>query len=315
MASCGRMLNPQAVAPSGRSWRAGPESLLRRIRDIVERGRIDVAQLRLSNLVAWLLARGRDDETPATLSDACSLLEWASRLVLLKARRLDGAWEPAPEEVFEPWAGPPPELPLRRSWLAERVAAGPWCYAAPPRVADASVAPLLAPVAPARLRAVMLAVLARANRPKLKIVPLPRFVRTSVEACCSLIIDRLGRGRTVSFSEVAGEGRDARVAAFLACLILARQGRVEARAGCAVRGHPRAGDEPDGRSHSLARHKQRKGWGEDRLFPFPSLRWGSERRPHPNPLPEGEGRRALVRKREPRATSSGVTDSSAIASE
>jgi chromatin segregation and condensation protein Rec8/ScpA/Scc1 (kleisin family) len=221
------MVNPQADTPRGRSWRTGPEALLRRIRDIVERGRIDVAQVRLGNLFAWLLARGRAEETPPTLGDACSLLEWASRLVLLKARRLAGAWEPIPEEVFEPWAGPPPELPLRRSWLAERVAIGPLSYAAPPREMDANAPPLLLPVAPNRLRAAMLAVLARANRPKLRIVPLPRFVRASVEACCTVILEHLGRGRTISLAEVAGEGRDARVATFLACLILARQGRVE----------------------------------------------------------------------------------------
>ncbi len=221
------MANPQPESSPGRFRRLGPESLLRRIRDIVERGRIDVAQLRLSNLVGWLLARGRSGEAPPALADACSLLEGASRLVLLKARRLAGAWEPAPEEIFEPWSGPPAELPLRRSWLAERVAVGPLSYAAAARSPDEGDPPLLAPIAGARLRAVMLALLARARTPRLLIVPLPRLVRASVEACCSLILGRLGRGQELNLSDFAGEGRDGQVAALLACLILAREGRVE----------------------------------------------------------------------------------------
>ena len=220
------MANPQPEVTRGRFASLASESLLRRIRDIVERGRIDVAQLRISNLVGWLLARGRACEAPPTLGEICAVLESAARLVLLKARRLAGAWEPAPEETFEPWGGPPAELPLRCSWLAERVAAGPLSYGAPARSYD-DVAPLLSPIAPEKLRAVMLALLARARTPRLKIVALPRLVRASVEACCSLILDRLGGRQEMILGDIAGENRDTRVAAFLACLILARQGRVE----------------------------------------------------------------------------------------
>lgn len=226
MASSCRMTNPQAEKAPGRFSALGPENLLRRIRDVVEHGRIDVAQLRIGNLVGWLLSRARGVGTPPPLGDLCVVLESAARLVLLKARRLAGSWEPSQEEVYEPWGGPPPELPLRRSWLAARVAAGPLSYAAPPRKQE-EAAPLLMSIAPERLRAAMLAVLARAKTPHLRIVPLPRLARVSVEACCSLILERIGRGREVSLTEVAGEGRDSQVAAFLACLILARQGQIE----------------------------------------------------------------------------------------
>jgi hypothetical protein len=221
------MANPQRETPPGRFSRLGPESLLRRIRDIVERGRIDVAQLRIGTLVGWLLARDRATDVPLALADVCSVLEGAVRLVLLKARRLAGAWEPAPEEVFAPWGGPPPELPLRRSWLAERVAAGPLSYAASTRLQEGATTPMLAPIAPTRLRATILALLSRVKAPPLKIVALQQVVRASVEACCTLILERIGRGQELDLSHFAGEGRDAQVAAFLACLILARQGRVE----------------------------------------------------------------------------------------
>ena len=226
MASSCRMANPQAEKARGRFSTLGPENLLRRIRDVVEHGRIDVAQLRIGNLVGWLLSRARGADAPPPLGELCLVLESAARLVLLKARRLAGSWEPSQEEIFEPWGGPPPELPLRRSWLAERVAAGPLSYAAPPRTQE-ETAPLLMSVAPERLRAAMLAVLARVKTPRLRVVSLPRLVRVSVEACCSLILARIGRGREVSLTDVAGEGRDSQVAAFLACLILARQGHVE----------------------------------------------------------------------------------------
>jgi len=220
------MANPQDERTLGRLGPPRPESLLRRIRDIVERGRIDVAQLRISSLIGWLLARSRAAEAAPTLGEVCIVLEGAARLVLLKARRLAGCWAPAPEDLFEPWGGPPAELPLRRSWLAERVAAGPLSYGAPLRTREETT-PLLAAIAPARLRMAMLAVLSRAKAVRPKVVALPRLVRASVEACCALILERVGRGRELNLSEVVGEGRDAQVAAFLACLMLARQGRVE----------------------------------------------------------------------------------------
>jgi hypothetical protein len=222
------MANPHQEKAPSRFRVLGPENLLRRIRDIVEHGRIDVAHLRIGNVVGWLLSLARSADVQPGLGDICVVLESAARLLLLKARRLAGSWEPPQEETFAPWGGPPPELPLRRSWLAERVAAGPLSFPAPPRTQD-DLAPLLMPIAPERLRAAMLAVLARAKPPRLRIVPLPRPVRISVEACCSLILERLGRGREIRFADVAAEGRDGRVAAFLACLILARQGRVELR--------------------------------------------------------------------------------------
>ena len=220
------MANPHRPGASGRFSFLGAENLLQRVRDVVERGRIDVAQLRIGNLVGWLLARGKTADSPPALAEICTVLETAARLVLLKARRLAGSWEPAPEEIFTPWGGPPPELPLRRSWLAERVAAGPLSYGPPTRPHEEGVQ-VLAPIAAARVQAVMLALLARTKAPRLRVVSLPRIVRASVEACCSLILDHIGRGREMSLFEVAGEGRDAQVAAFLACLLLARQGRVE----------------------------------------------------------------------------------------
>jgi chromatin segregation and condensation protein Rec8/ScpA/Scc1 (kleisin family) len=203
-----------------------PESLLHRILDVVDRGRVDAAKLRVGAFVGWLLARSKGVDPTPDLGELCAVLETAARLVLLKARRLAGTWEPAPEELFEPWGGPPAELPLRRSWLAERLARGPLSFGAPARPLPEGIH-LLAPVAPDRLRAAMLAVLTRANRPRLRIVQLPRIVRASVEACCSLILDHLGHGRELSLTEVAGDDRDSQVAAFLACLILARQGRIE----------------------------------------------------------------------------------------
>jgi len=226
MASCWRMTNPQRARDARRGSLFSPEALLQRIFDVVDRGRVDAAKLRIGAFVGWLLTRGKAAEPTPTLAELCSILESAARLVLLKARRLAGTWEPAPEEIYEPWGGPPPELPLRRSWLAERVAAGPLSYGAPPR-AFTEGAHLLAPVAPERLRAAMLAMLSRTKMPRLRIVSLPRIVRASVEACCSLILEHLGPGREVKLADVAGQDRDSQVATFLACLILARQGRIE----------------------------------------------------------------------------------------
>jgi chromatin segregation and condensation protein Rec8/ScpA/Scc1 (kleisin family) len=226
MASCLRMANPQADRATSQLAASGPQNILRRVRDIVEHGRVDVTQLRIGSLVGWLLGRARVSDTVPTLGELCIVLEGAARLVLLKARRLAGSWEPAPEEVIEPWAGLSAELPLRRSWLAERVAAGPLSYPAPVRAHEHD-APLLASIAPDRLRQVMLIVQARVKPPRLRVVPLPRLVRASVEACCALVLEHIGHRRQLSFAEVALDGRDGQVAVFLACLILARQGRVE----------------------------------------------------------------------------------------
>src|SRR6266542_1182141 len=154
MASCWGMANPQRDGGARRGALLSREALLQRIFDVVDRGRVDAAKLRIGAFVGWLLARGKSVEPAPPLGELCSVLETAARLVLLKARRLAGTWEPAPEELFEPWGGPPPELPLRRSWLAERVAGGPLSYGAPPR-AFTEGAHLLAPVAPERLRAAM----------------------------------------------------------------------------------------------------------------------------------------------------------------
>ena len=202
------------------------EALLQRLRDIVDRGRVDVARLRVGALVSWLLARSTAGDVPLTLAELCSVLEGAARLVLLKARRLAGSWEPAPEEIFEPWGGPPPELPVRRSWLAERIASGPLSFAAPPRSLPDGVQ-LLAPLSPERLRTAMLGMLTRTRAPRLRIVALPRIVRASVQECCALIVQRIAHGGEVRLADVAGRDRDSQVAAFLACLILAREGRVE----------------------------------------------------------------------------------------
>ena len=218
------MATTQTASISGLLLRA--QSLLHRLRDVVEHGRVDAAQLHVGRVVGWLLQRGRTEEGQLPLAELCSVLESAARLLLLKARQLAGSWEPPPQETLEPWGGPPPELPLRRSWLAERVAAGPGSYAASPRLPDDGPQ-LLAPIATDRLHATMLSLLARTRHPRLRVVPLPRTVRASVEACCTLILERISRRRQLSLSEVAGESRDGQVAAFLACLILARQGHVE----------------------------------------------------------------------------------------
>src|SRR5439155_23645988 len=71
--ACGklcRMANPQPRSGTG-ARRPGPDRLLRGIRDLLERGRIDVAHLRIGNLIGWLLARGRSTEAHASLTEAC----------------------------------------------------------------------------------------------------------------------------------------------------------------------------------------------------------------------------------------------------
>jgi chromatin segregation and condensation protein Rec8/ScpA/Scc1 (kleisin family) len=207
-----------------RPWVPGPEGFLQRLRDLIERGRIDLSELRLSDLVRWMLERiGASSSTPATLSDACAALEGAARLALLKARRLNGMWQALVEEEGLPWAGPPAELAPRRSWLAARREAGPLSFVGLARRFEAA-APQLAPVPPAQLRAAMLAVLAR-ERP----TPLPvreRIVRVSLESRASLILDRLSTEDEIVLDDLAGESRDTQIATFLACLTLSRQGRI-----------------------------------------------------------------------------------------
>ena len=206
-----------------RTYVPGPEGLLRRLRDLIERGRIDIGQIRLADVMRWMLALGRQDDRDS-IGALCSTLEAAARLALLKARRLCGLWEAATEEEPAPWLGPPPELPLRRSWLAERVAAGPLSFVGPPRRFDA-VAPPLARIAPAQLREAMIAVLGRQRR-LTPTAATPQTPRISTEARSALILEQLAQHREVRFQAIAGESRDAHVATFLACLILARQGRV-----------------------------------------------------------------------------------------
>jgi chromatin segregation and condensation protein Rec8/ScpA/Scc1 (kleisin family) len=142
---------------------------------------------------------------------------------MLKARRLTGLWEPSPEEDLPVWLGPSPDLPIRRSWLGERIASGMASFAAPSRPFE-GVAPPLAPISPDALHRAMIAALARERRPAP--IPLSRPTRISVDSCSTAILAQLGRSGELRLSEVTGEGRDAHIAAFLAGLILARQGRV-----------------------------------------------------------------------------------------
>lgn len=205
-----------------RSFVPGHEGLLRRIRDVIDRGRLDIGQVRLGDVLRWLLGRARGSAN-LSLAELCAVLEAGARLALLKARRLAGFWEPAPEEEVAPWLGPPPELPLRRSWLAGRFAAGPLSFAGPPRAYE-GVAPSLVPIDPHDLRAAMLAVFARAPRPTL--APVVTIERMPVDLCARRILEEVAAAGEVYLSGVAGRHRDAYVAAFLACLMLVRQGRI-----------------------------------------------------------------------------------------
>jgi len=205
----------------GRTYVPGFEGFLRRVRDVVERGRFDIGQLRLADLIRWLLRRLGGDG--ASLGELCGALEGAARLALLKARRLTGLWEPDRGEDVAPWLGPPPELPLRRSWLGERIASGQLAFAAPSRSFEGVAAPL-APIAPDELRRAMAAMLARERRPTP--IALARPTRLSVDACSGAILMQLAFDGELRLSQVGSKTRDARIAAFLACLSLARQGRV-----------------------------------------------------------------------------------------
>jgi chromatin segregation and condensation protein Rec8/ScpA/Scc1 (kleisin family) len=112
---------------------------------------------------------------------------------------------------------------MRRSWLGERIASGTTSFAAGPRPFEGVAAPL-APVAPDALQRTMLSLLARERRPAP--IPLSRPTRVSVDACSTAILAQLGRTAELRLSDIGGESRDARIAAFLAGLILARQGRI-----------------------------------------------------------------------------------------
>jgi chromatin segregation and condensation protein Rec8/ScpA/Scc1 (kleisin family) len=200
----------------------GRDGFLYRLKDLVERGRLDVAQLRLKEVLRWVLALGRETVRLPT-AELCSLIEAAAALALAKARRLSGYLEPL--EVEEPsiWLGPPAELPLRCSWLGSRIAGGPWSFLSPPRTYEGE-APRLAPIAPATLRAAMAAALGRA-RPAPP-PPVQLRLRLSVETACARIEDGLAGRSEVYLHELADQSRDSQVAYFLACLTLCRQGKV-----------------------------------------------------------------------------------------
>lgn len=205
-----------------RSFVPGHEGLLRRIREVIDRGRLDIGQVRLGDVLRWLLGRARGSGT-SSLGELCGVLEAGARLALLKARRLGGFWEPTPEEEAAPWSGPPTELPLRRSWLASRVATGPLSFPGPARTYE-GVAPSLVSIDPDQLRTAMLAVIAREPRP----VPIviQAIERMPVDLCARRILEELAAAGEVYLSGVAGRNRDAYVATFLACLILVHQGRI-----------------------------------------------------------------------------------------
>lgn len=208
-------------APRSEAWRFGPSSLLTRLHDLVDRRRVGIGDIRLERVIRWTWGCTGQQGT-ATIGDLCGLIEAAARLALLKARRLTGIWDP-PEEQAPAWLGAPPELSARRSWLAARIAAGPLSFTAPPRTYQ-GVAPALKPIAAEALRAAMLGVVGRQRPPvALALAPPPR---TSVEQCSRLILEELARRSEMALWEVAGESRDVHVAAFLACLALARQGHV-----------------------------------------------------------------------------------------
>lgn len=190
------------------------------MRDLVDRGRLELREIRIFSLLGWLWPRAR--EQGSSLVELCSLLEFAARLALLKARRMTGEWQIAEDERSE-WAGPPPELPLRRSWLAQRIAEGPFSFVGSPHAFEGAMAQL-APVPPAALQAAMLRVLKR--EPPTPIAASPVRPRMSVEHSSRRILAALEVDGELVLDAVAGESRDERIAAFLACLTLARQGRV-----------------------------------------------------------------------------------------
>lgn len=198
-----------------------PSLLLQHMRDLVDRGRLELREIRISSLLCWLWPRAREQGN--SLVELCSLLEFAARLALLKARRMTGEWEHLAEEKGHEWAGMPPELPLRRSWLAQRIAEGPFSFVGSPHAFEGAVAQL-APVSPGALEAAMVRVLSR--EPPTPISASPVRPRVSVEHSSRRILAALEVDGELVLDAVAGESRDERIAAFLACLTLARQGRV-----------------------------------------------------------------------------------------
>ncbi|MPZ15655.1 MAG: hypothetical protein GEU73_14740 [Chloroflexi bacterium] len=210
------------VTDSRRSLHVGPERLLARVREMIDRGRLDIGQVRLSSVLDWLLDAVRRDGRDS-IGEVCAVLETAARLAVLKARRLSSSPEPVEEEERLPVAAPLPELPLWRGWLMERIAGGPWTFAGPVRVHERMVPPLET-VRPRRLCDVMTAVLAR--RRAAPGVLTPRVIRVSIEHSSTLILERVSHQGHLCLRDVAGDTRDGHVAAFLACLILTRQGRV-----------------------------------------------------------------------------------------
>lgn len=198
---------------------------MQRIRDLVERGRLGIGDIQIAEVLRWVLQRARGD---SSLADLCGALEAAARLALLKARHLDGVWRSDDEEEDRPWLGPPPELPLRRSWIGERIAIGPLSFLAGARTSehDSLRSPIaLAAIAPHDLRGAMLAVLGRQRRPPPPVAE-RRAPRVSTEMCSAMILQRVQEHGEVRLHGLAGESRDAHVAAFLSCLTLARQGAV-----------------------------------------------------------------------------------------
>jgi chromatin segregation and condensation protein Rec8/ScpA/Scc1 (kleisin family) len=71
----------------------------------------------------------------------------------------------------------------------------------------------------------MLSVLGRQKRPA-PVAAEHRVPRVSTEVCSALIIERLHEEGEIRLRGIAGDSRDAHVAAFLSCLILARQGHI-----------------------------------------------------------------------------------------
>lgn len=182
---------------------------------------MDLREIRIASLLGWLWPRAR--EQGCGVLELCGILETAARLVLLKARRITGDWVQLSEEEAIAWAGPPAELPLRRSWLAERIAQGPFSFPGTAHTFEGMM-PQLAPVAPAGLHEAMLRVLQR--EPPIPIVASPVKARVSVEESSRRILSALDEDGEIALDAVAGPSRDERIAAFLACLTLARQGRV-----------------------------------------------------------------------------------------
>ena len=195
--------------------------LIHRIRELIDRGRLDTRQVSLAAMARWVRARVWRDQAPP-IGHLCDFLESMARLAVLKARHLAGGWDDVPQEDH-PWEGPPPELAPRRAWLADRIAYGARSFGGGERSIDGLPAMLL-PVPPQGLRNAMLAVLARHQQAPKEVSAPP--TRASVERYSALIVSELALHGSVSLRRVAGAATHEQVAAFLACLTLTRQGRV-----------------------------------------------------------------------------------------